>query len=270
MLPYTLQRLLLAARVLYRPTNMASCVSGALTAMHHAGCILTDFKYEYLQNPNGEPRQLDCSKYISKYIIESLRSKAISLGSLLYQNVFKIELCTDQYDNRPPPPPPPPTLLHNDNLKQLQTAWRLKYRPPSDYPKTPPKDAPPPPPPPPLAKAREFWLLGQSEDALVTHFQPQPWRQLALTLQRQGYDREARRTFYPAQDLGAQGGRPRRSFLLASAGLLQRFLADYGFNLVETVILVCGLRRLLYGGLLWWTSGNHPMPGDAHTRRFSR
>ncbi|MEM6747702.1 MAG: hypothetical protein AAF608_09805 [Pseudomonadota bacterium] len=42
-------------------------------------------------------------------------------------------------------------------------------------------------------KGRIAWLKRQSEDELKERFNPQPWRQLAKTLRRMGYDDDARR-----------------------------------------------------------------------------
>jgi len=100
-----------------------------------------------------------------------------------------------------------------------------------------------------IALARARWLNGQPEGDLVSHFNPQPWRQAALVLREMGYDDAARSIAIQrrarerlADDI------PR--FHAWVSWILHK-TADYGFNPWKTVYYLA-LLSLLCSVIFWW------------------
>jgi len=105
---------------------------------------------------------------------------------------------------------------------------------------------------------RVRWLMSQPPEHVRTHFRPQPWRQLALTLARQGYEDEARRIAVQrrvrTRHAGGMGTWRR------TVNWLLQALADYGFNPWKTVgwsaLFVFAFAGINWGAAHWGCDGD--------------
>lgn len=117
-----------------------------------------------------------------------------------------------------------------------------------------------------IAKARIRWLEAQSRRALVTDFNPQPWRQTAKVLREMGYDEEAREVSVRRRVRQRQAATtpfPRRV-----VSLLLHVTSDYGFNPWKTVGWSVGVIAAFFA--IYWTAASHcALPGCRDGSVFS-
>lgn len=86
----------------------------------------------------------------------------------------------------------------------------------------------------PVWKARLEWLNTQPAADLVDHFKPQPWQQLASTLQHEGYEEDAKRISIERRvSYRYSKAAPWRERVVSS---MLHLFADYGYNPWKTII----------------------------------
>lgn len=90
-----------------------------------------------------------------------------------------------------------------------------------------------------IARFRSQWLASQPEDDLLSHFNPQPWRQAAFVLRAMGYD-DAAQAISIERRIRQRDARDTPVFHRAVSWVLHR-VADYGFNPWKTVLLALAL-----------------------------
>ncbi|MCW5724519.1 MAG: hypothetical protein KIS81_06145 [Maricaulaceae bacterium] len=93
-----------------------------------------------------------------------------------------------------------------------------------------------------VAAARRNWLLAQRREHVFTHFRPQPWRQMARALARQGYEDEARRITIERRVMQRMASET--PLLRRTLSWLLHLLADYGFNPWKTILWSAGIVAL--------------------------
>ncbi|MES9944998.1 MAG: hypothetical protein ABW080_08595 [Candidatus Thiodiazotropha sp.] len=86
----------------------------------------------------------------------------------------------------------------------------------------------------PVWKARLAWLYAQPAADLIDHFKPQPWQQLASTLQHEGYEEDAKRISIERRvSYRFSKAAPWRERVVSS---MLHLFADYGYNPWKTIV----------------------------------